>query len=47
MAQLDKEKGEIIRDLTIPQVIPEQISRIFPKYQIKSKQRNACVIEKP
>ena len=46
MAQLDKEKGKIIRDLTILQVILEQISGIFPTYQIKSQHRNACVIEK-
>ena len=34
MAQLDKEKGKTIRDLTILQIILEQIWGIFPTYQI-------------
>ena len=33
MTQLDKEKGETVRDLSILQVILEQISGIFPIYQ--------------
>ena len=34
MAQVDKERRKIIRDLTILRVILEQISGIFPTYQI-------------
>ena len=34
MTQVNKEKGETLRDLNILQVIPEQISGIFPTYQI-------------